>query len=363
MLSTIIATLILHGPTILAVVFTFSILILFHEFGHFFACKRIGVRVEKFSLGFGPKLFGFKKGETEYCLSLIPLGGYVKMAGEDPHEKLKGQRWEFLSRSVGARFLVIITGPLANFVLAFLLFSLIFAIGLPALSTEVGEVLKDTPAERAGLKIGDKIVAIEGGKVKRGEEMQRIIWSNPDKELKFTIQRKSEKFTLTVIPESKKVKNLLGQEAEVGMIGIAFPEKLIKIRYGMGEAIQRGWRQTIGLTVMVLKGLGMLISGRVPLRSLAGPLFIAQAAGTAVKVGFTTLLGLIGLISVNLFVINLLPIPLLDGGHIIFLAVEGIRKKPLSIRAQEITQQIGLAVILFIAIFVIYNDLVRMWGR
>ncbi len=351
--------------TILAVIFTFGILILFHEFGHFLACKKIGVRVDKFSLGLGPKLIGFKKGETEYCLSLIPLGGYVKLAGEDPHEKLKGKKWEFLSCSTGARFSIIIAGPLANFVLAFLLFSLIFTMGLSALPTEVGEILKDTPAERAGLKIGDKIVAIEGEEVKCGEEMQRIVWSNPGKELRFTIQRENEKFTLAIIPESKKVKNSLGQEVEVGIIGIAFPEKLIKIRYSIGEAIQRGWRQTIGLTVIILKGLGMLISGRVPLRSLAGPLFIVQAAGTAAKIGFTTLLSFIGIISVNLFVINLLPIPLLDGGHIIFLALEGMRKKPLSIRAQEITQQIGLFIILLLVAIVIRNDIPRFidWIR
>ena len=349
--------------TFLAILFTFSILILFHEFGHFLACKKIGVRVEKFSLGLGPKLIGFKKGDTEYCLSAIPLGGYVKMAGEDAHEKLKGKRWEFLSCGMGARFFIVITGPLANFVLALLLFSLIFTIGLSALPTEVGEVLKDTPAERAGLKIGDKIVAIEGKEVKRGEEMQRIVWSNPGKELRFTIQRENEKFTLAIIPESKKVKNSLGQEAEVGMIGIAFPEKLIKIRYGIGAAIQRGWRQTIGLTVLTFKGLGMLISGRVPLRSLAGPVFIVQAAGTAAKIGFTTLLGFIGIISINLFVINLLPIPLLDGGHILFLALEGIRKKPLGPDAQEITQQIGLFIILLIFAIVIYNDLIRIWSK
>ncbi|HEA46788.1 MAG TPA: RIP metalloprotease RseP [bacterium] len=351
--------------TILATLFTFGILILFHEFGHFLACKKIGVRVEKFSLGFGPKLFGFKRGETEYRLSAIPLGGYVKLAGDDPHEKLKGKRWEFLSRSIGARFLVIVTGPLANFVLAFFLFSLIFAVGIPGLPTEVGGVLKDTPAERAGLEIGDRIVAIEGKKVIRGEEMQRIVFANPDKELKFTIQRKSEKFTLTIIPESKKVKNLLGQEEKIGIIGITFPEELIKIRYGIGDAIQKGWRQTIGLTVLTLKGLGMLISGRVPLKSLAGPLFIAQAAGTAAQVGFTTLLGFIALFSVNLFVINLLPIPLLDGGHILFLALEGIRKKSLSIRAQEITQQIGLFIILLIFAIVIRNDIPRFidWIR
>ncbi len=351
--------------TLLAILFTFGILILFHEFGHFLACKKIGVRVEKFSLGFGPKLFGFKKGETEYCLSTIPLGGYVKLAGEDPHEKLKGKRWEFLSRSVGARFLIIVTGPLANFILAFFLFFLVFAIGRPTLPTKVGEVLENTPAERAGLKIGDRIVAIEGEKIRRGEEMQRIVFTHPGKELKFTIQREGKEFTLTITPESKKVKNTLGQEEKIGMIGIAFPGKMIKVRYPIGEAIQKGGRQTIGWTVLTLKGLGMLISGRVPLKSLAGPLFIAQAAGTAAKIGFTTLLGFIAIISVNLFVINLLPIPLLDGGHIIFLALEGIRKKPLSIRAQEVAQQVGLFIILLIFAVVIRNDIPRFidWIR
>lgn len=342
-----------------------GVLILFHEFGHFLACKKIGVRVEKFSLGFGPKLFGFKKGETEYCLSAIPLGGYVKLAGEDPHEKLKGKKWEFLSRSIGARFSVIIAGPLANFVLAFLLFSLIFTIGQPGQSPEVGEILENTPAERAGLKIGDRIVAINGVEIRHGGELQGIVFNNPDRELEFTIQRNSKKFILTIIPETKKVKNVLGQEEKIGMIGIAFPEELIKIRYGIGEAIQIGWRQTIGWTVIILKGLGMLISGRVPLRSLAGPLFIVQAAGTAAKIGFTTLLSFIGIISVNLFVINLLPIPIFDGGHIIFLLFEGIRKKPLSIRAQEIAQQVGLFIILLLAAIVICNDIPRFinWIR
>ncbi len=349
--------------TFLAILFTFGILILFHEFGHFLTSKKIGVRVERFSLGLGPRLFGFKKKGTEYCLSLIPFGGYVRMAGEDPHEELKGERWEFLSRSIRARLAIVITGPLANFILAFLLFSLVFAIGLPALPTEIGEVLKDTPAERAGLERGDRIVAIEGKKIICGEEMQRIVWSHPGKELKFTIQRMGKESTLPIVPELKKIKDVFNQEEEVGMIGITFPEELIKVRYGLGKAIGKGFLRTVALTKFVCQTLAMLICGKVSPRNLAGPVFIAQAAGTAAKVGFTTLLGLIGLISVNLFVINLLPIPLLDGGHTIFLALEGIRKKPLSIRAQEIAQQIGLAIILFIAIFVIYNDLVRTWSR
>ena len=347
------------------IIIVIGVLILFHEFGHFLACKKIGVRVEKFSLGFGPKLFGFKKGETEYCLSLIPLGGYVKLAGEDPHEKLKGKKWEFLSRSIGARFLVIITGPLANLVLAFLLFSLIFAVGLPALPTEVGKVLKDTPAERAGLKSGDEIIAIDGIRVRHGGELQRIVFSNPGKELKFTIQREGRESILTVMPELRRVEDLLGQEVEVGMIGITFPEELIRMRYPIGEAIRRGGSRTIELTVLTLRGLGMLISGRVPLKNLAGPLFIPQAAGSAAQAGFTTLLGFIAFFSVNLFVINLLPIPILDGGHILFLALEGIRKKPLSIRAQEITQQIGLFIILLIFAIVMRNDIPRFveWIR
>ncbi|MCG2676377.1 site-2 protease family protein, partial [bacterium] len=193
----------------------------------------------------------------------------------------------------------------------------------------------------------------------------RIVFSNPGKELKFTIQREGRESILTIMPELKRVEDLLGQEVEVGMIGITFPEELIRMRYPMGEAIGRGGRRTIELTVLTLKGLGMLISGRVPLRSLAGPLFIVQAAGTAAKIGFTTLMGFIGIISVNLFVINLLPIPIFDGGHILFLALEGIRKKPLSIRAQEIAQQVGLFIILLLVVIVIRNDIPRFidWIR
>ncbi|MCG2677141.1 site-2 protease family protein, partial [bacterium] len=170
---------------------------------------------------------------------------------------------------------------------------------------------------------------------------------------------------LTIMPELKRVEDLLGQEVEGGMIGITFPEELIRVRYPIGEAIGMGGRRTIELTVLTLRGLGMLISGRVPLKSLAGPLFIVQAAGTAAKIGFATLLGFIGIISVNLFVINLLPIPILDGGHILFLALEGMRKKPLSIRAQEIVQQIGLFIILLIFAIVIRNDIPRFidWIR
>jgi regulator of sigma E protease len=345
-----------------AILFTFGVLILFHEFGHFLVAKRLGVGVEKFSLGLGPKLIGLKKGETEYCLSLIPFGGYVKLAGEDPHEELKGEKWEFLSRSIGARFSIIIAGPLANFILAFLLFSLIFAIGFLSLSTEIGEVLKDTPASRAGLKAGDRIVAIGDEDTRSGEELQEIVYAHPGEELKFTIEREGERFILSVVPEPKKVRNVFGEEEEIGMIGIAFSEEPISMRYGLGEAITKGLSKTVILTRFTCRTFAGLISGKISPRNLGGPIFIAQAAGAAARMGFNNLLHLIGLISVNLFVINLLPIPLLDGGHILFLFLEGLRKRPLSIKAQEITQYVGLVVILLIALFVIYNDVFRIRG-
>jgi len=443
MLNTIIATLILHGPTIVAVVFTFSILILFHEFGHFLACKKIGVRVEKFSLGFGPKLFGFKKGETEYCLSAIPLGGYVKMAGEDPHEKLKGKRWEFLSQNIPRRSIIIFSGPLANLLLAFLLFFLIPLIGikipvwytnttigvieeespaqkadlkvgdkilalggekindwydislkvknkagekleilllrkgkevkkyltpeidktsrtivlgmLPNMSTEIGRLTPDYPAQKAGLRVGDKIVRINDQKISQWFQASQIIHNSANKELKFEIERQEKRFAVKIIPK-------LDKKYQISLIGIG-PKEATK-RVGFLSAIEIGTAQTWYSFNTSCKAIWMLVSGQIsPREAVGGPILIGQLVGQAVRMGIVYLLNLIAAISVFLMIVNLLPIPLLDGGHIIFLALEGIRKKPLSIRAQEIVQQIGLAIILFIVIFVIYNDLVRMWGR
>ncbi|MBA7700294.1 Regulator of sigma-E protease RseP [subsurface metagenome] len=443
MLNTIIATLILHGPTTLAILFTFSILILFHEFGHFFACKRIGVRVEKFSLGFGPKLFGFKKGETEYCLSLIPLGGYVKMTGEDPHEKLKGKRWEFLSQNIPRRAVIIFSGPLANLLLAFLLFSLVPLIGikipvwytnttigtieeespaqkadlkigdrilalggekindwydislkvgnkpgkkleilllregeeikkyltpeidktsgaivlgmLPDMPMEVGHLTPDYPAQKAGLKVGDKIIGINGQKISQWSQASQIIHDSANKKLEFEIKRQERRFTVNIIPK-------LDKRYQIGLIGIGAKEATKRV--GFLSAIEIGTAQTWHSFNMSCRAIWMLVSGRIsPREAVGGPILIGQLVGQAAKMGMVYLFNLIATISVFLMIVNLLPIPLLDGGHIIFLALEGIRKKPLGIRAQEITQQIGLAIILFIAVFVIYNDLVRIWSR
>lgn len=443
MLNTIIDTLILHGPTILAILFTLGILILFHEFGHFLACKKIGVRVEKFSLGFGPKLFGFKKGETEYCLSAIPLGGYVKLAGEDPHEKLKGKRWEFLSQNIPRRAIIIFSGPLANLLLAFLLFSLVPLIGiripawhtnttigiieegspaqkaglkvgdkilaiggekindwydisfkvrnrpgeklevsllrergkitkyltpeidrtsgaivlgiLPDMPMEVGHLTLDYPAQKAGLKVGDKIVRINDQKINQWFQASQIIHNSANKELEFEIERQRKNFTVKIIPK-------LDKRYQIGLIGIG-PREITK-RVGFLSAVEIGTTQTWHSFNTSCKAIWMLVSGQVsPREAVGGPIFIGQLVDQAVKMGIVYLLNLIATISVFLMIVNLLPIPIFDGGHILFLALEGMRKKPLSIRAQEIVQQIGLVIILFIAVFVIYNDLVRIWGR
>ena len=429
--------------TILAVIFTFGILILFHEFGHFLACKKIGVRVEKFSLGFGPKLFGFKKGETEYCLSAIPLGGYVKLAGEDSHEKLKGKKWEFLSQNIPKRAAIIFSGPLANLFLAFLLFSLIPLIGikvpvwstnttigiieeespahkaglkvgdkiltlggekindwydisfkvrnrpgekleisflratkeikkyltpeidktsgaivlgmLPDMPMEIGHLTPNYPAQKAGLKVGDKIIGINDQKISQWFQASQIIHNSANKELEFEIKRQGKIFPVKIIPK-------IDEKYQIGLIGIG-PKEATK-RVGFLSAIEIGTAQTWHSFNMSCRAIWMLVSGQVsPREAVGGPIFIGQLVGQAAKMGIVYLLNLIATISVFLMIVNLLPIPILDGGHILFLALEGIRKKPLGIRAQEITQQIGLTIILFIAAFVIYNDLIRIWSK
>ncbi len=209
-----------------------SILILVHEFGHFIVAKRCGVRVEKFSFGFGPKLFSIKRKDTEYLISLVPLGGYVKMAGDEPGEKLEHKPWEFLSRPVSVRFRIIFAGPLLNYVLAFLIFSVIFMFGSPTLTTEVGSILKDYPAEKAGLAIGDKIVAVDGKAVKHWEDMTGIIHKHVEGPMRLSVERKGKGFELDVTPKVRETKDLFGKTEKIALIGVAPSQRIEKVKYG-----------------------------------------------------------------------------------------------------------------------------------
>jgi len=342
--------------TIFSIVFTFGLVIFFHELGHLFAAKRMGVRVEKFSLGFGPEWFGFTKGGTRYVVSLIPVGGYVKMAGEHPEDKRKGTADEFLSQKWWRRILIVASGPVMNFILAVAIFSLIgfFAgITIPHYeSTEVGSVLPEMPAEKAGVVKGDKILSIDGREVGNWKEMAEIIHSKPGQEIKVKILRERKEILLKVTPQYDEGRG-------VGLIGIS-PAWHIK-KYNFISSLWGGFQQTLFLIILTLKYIWLMLSGAVK-PAVAGPIGIAQMVAQVARTGIYQLLSLIAVISAEIGLFNLFPIPLLDGGHAMFYLVEGITGKPLDENKMRIAQTIGAAIIIFLLVLVTYQDILRL-GR
>ena len=348
--------------TIAATIFVLGILIFFHELGHFVVAKRSGIRVEKFSLGFPPKMIGKKIGDTEYCLSWIPLGGYVKMAGEDPEEsKIEGKPWEFMSKPVGIRALVIAAGPVMNFVLAILIFwGIIFFRGKQDVheeSTVIGLVSVGGPAAEAGIEVGDRIISVNGIEVSSFMEMAEIIYQQVEQPVEVKWMRDDKEFTAVMTTFRDKVLNEEGEVEEVGKIGVGPSYTTIKV--GFFRAFLDGVDTAVFILVESVKFIFRLITGAASAKLLGGPLFIAQTAGQTAKTGFVSLLSFMALLSVNLSLINLLPIPVLDGGHLMFLSIEKLRGAPLSLKQRATMQQIGLAFLILLIIFVTYNDFLR----
>jgi regulator of sigma E protease len=337
-----------------------SVLIVVHEFGHFIVARRLGIRVEKFSLGFGPKLFGFKGKVTEYIVCAIPIGGYVKMAG-DSRETCKGQRHEFFSRSARERAQVIIMGPIFNYILSFFCFWSIFFIGFPVLTSKVGALLDDMPAKLAGVQINDSIIAVDGQTTPYWEDVASVIHDKKEgQSVKLTINRKDKQVDLNIMPEFKKTKNLLGEEITVGLIGIAPSEETVKVKYGLFEALKMGTQRLIDITSLTLVALGKMLTGSLSLReSVTGPLGIFFATNKAFQFGPAALLHLVAVLGVSLAIFNILPVPLLDGGHILFIFIEKIRGKPVSAKTEEFLNRISLTLLLILVVLVFYNDLIR----
>ena len=344
--------------TFLIVFAVFSILIIVHELGHMFAAKKVGIKVEKFSLGFGKKLFGVKKGDTEYIISIFPFGGYVKFAGDDPAER-KGTAGEFLSKSPLKRFFVIVAGPLTNYAFAFFLFTAIFVMGSPSLTTSVGRLLPDYPAANSGIKVDDLIFEIDGKKVKYWDDLTGIIQKDTAGEpLDFKIKRQGRLMNFKIAPRIITTKNIFGQKTTVGMIGIAPREEVVFVRHNPIEAIFLGGQRLFMLTGLTYKGLWLLATGGLPVReSVTGPIGIAFLIGEAAKLGFVQLLIIMAHINVALAVFNLLPFPILDGGHVLFLGIEKLRGKPVSARTQEAIGQVALYLLVALALFISWNDI------
>jgi regulator of sigma E protease len=351
--------------TALATLLVLGVLVFVHELGHFLVAKWAGIKVERFSLGFPPKMIGFTRGETEYCISWIPLGGYVKMAGENPEEsEITGDPREFMSKSIGVRSLVIIAGPLMNFVAAILLFAMVFFFyGKPVADETrvvVGPVLPDSPAQKIGLMTNDEIVSIDGQKVTTFQEMANLVNAKPGGSVTVLWKRGDDVFSAPTVTKIDTLKDAAGADSLVGRIGIGMG--FITEPMGPIASLGAGIKQTFDLCGVMLKFLGGLFTGQVSIKMVSGPVGIAKMAGEVAREGFNMLMSFMAVLSVNLAILNILPIPVLDGGHLLFLLIEKIKGRPLTIKQRAIAQQVGFVLLLTLIVTVTFNDVLRLFG-
>jgi len=346
--------------TTVAFIFVFSILIFFHEFGHFIAAKLSGVKVHKFAFGFGPKIFGFTKNQTEYLICLIPLGGYVKMAGEMGQEEDKETLGEvpedqrFNKKSLGIRALIVALGPFMNIATAVVIFSLIFFVnGIPVVTNYVSTVIENGPAEQAGILPGDKIIAVNSTKMEDPNKIANIINNSSGEELQITLDREGYAIEIFVIPE-------YDDNYKKGLIGITFEVSVEKIN--IFAAFSKGLITTGNIIQLIFSNTIEMITGKIPVE-IAGPLGIAKMTGEAARLGFVNLLYFTAILSIFIGLFNLLPIPILDGGHIIILAIEKIRGKPLEAEKISFMYLIGISIMVIIFIIATYKDILRVFVK
>jgi regulator of sigma E protease len=351
-------------------VIVLGILVFIHEFGHFILAKKLGVGVITFSLGFGPKLIGKKIGETQYQISAVPLGGFVKLIGENREEEVKEEdrARSFFFQPLWKRALIIFAGPFFNLLLSLVIFCSIFLVfGVPQeqlpLPSKIGGLNPDLPAMKAGLKKGDTILSIDGISVSTWDEVASLIRKSEGKEITILADRKGKVFEFKVQP-------VLSKEKYEGkfyyIIGIEAPLEETTYLYkkvGVYEAISGGVVYTWFMTKMTVIFLEKIITGGISAKNLGGPIEIARQAGKQGGKGLPYLLNLIAVLGIGLLILNLLPIPILDGGNLLFIAIEAIIGKPISIKKMEIAQQIGLFFLILLFIFVFYNDIFRIFSQ
>jgi len=428
-------------------------LIFVHELGHFLAARWVGVIVEKFSIGFGPKIFGYKSGDTEYMLAAIPLGGYVKMKGEELEESFDKEEGSFAAAPPNHRLLIAFAGPLFNILFSIGIYFFVYLAGTPNLAPIVGAVKEDSPAQIAQLQAGDKIVSIEEKEIRFWEDLQDIVHNSPGKTLNFTIERGgSSRIEIPVTPVAEEITDMFGDKENVGLIGISpLVHNITYVKKGSAAdkagikagdvllsvdgVVIKGWgdlkpaavdkpgreltfRIQRGATELVLKvtptpktvpdpqqenkkieigeiGIAMsgtieeeiygplgafnrslketwrmisligvsiqkMIFGSIPADSIGGPILIFQIYGEQAEQGFSELVRLTALLSINLGLLNLLPIPVLDGGHILFFTIEILKGRPVSEKNQERAQQVGIFMLISLMVFAFYNDILRL---
>lgn len=340
-----------------------SLLIFVHELGHFLVARLSDVKVLTFSLGFGKKLISFKRHETEYALSLVPLGGYVKLLGESPDDIIKEEEAHraYSNKPPLIKILIAFTGPFFNILFACLLFYIVFISGYTVLSTKVGNVEKNYPAYEAGIKPGDVILAIDGVKVNEWGELMEVMAGTEKTPLKFTIKREDKIFDLFIAPKSIEGKNIFGEKITRKVIGITASNDFLKRKENIISALPKAIYQTYYLSKVTVVGIIKLIEGSISPKQIGGPLLILEVAGKQAKEGKKNLIYFVAIISINLAVINLLPIPILDGGHILFHIIEFITRRRLSQRVIDISQKVGMGVLIAIMALAFFNDITRLF--
>jgi regulator of sigma E protease len=367
-----------HGVLgyIVPFLFVLTIVVFFHELGHFLVARWAGVKVLTFSLGFGPELIGFNdRHNTRWKISAIPLGGYVKFFGDDTEASTPSsealarmtaeeREGSFHHKKVGPRAAIVAAGPVANFILAVIIFAgMALYFGKPNTTPRVDAVQEDSVAAAAGFKIGDIVTAIDGHEIASFADMQRIVSVNAGSELSFQLKRDGQDITLRAAPALKEVKDLFGNSHQIGVLGIQYnakPDESRSVPVGFFEAVKIGFEQVWFIIATTFKFVASIFVGSGSAGDVRGVIGIAQLSGQAASLGFQFIVQLCATLSVSIGLLNLFPVPLLDGGHLLFYAVEAIRGRPLSERAQEMGFRIGLSLVLMLMVFATYNDILHL---
>jgi regulator of sigma E protease len=351
------------GTNIFAFIIVLGVLIFFHEFGHFLIARLFGVGVEKFSLGFGPRLLGKKIGITDYRISAIPLGGYVKMIGEEPDAKIDPVDipLSFTHKHVVKRMLIVAAGPFFNILLAIIIFfGMFYVTGMFILKPSVGTVKEGSPAFSAGIQKDDLITAINGSEISSWDQMAEIINASRGKPIRLSLRRHEGMQDVTIQPELVATQNIFGEDIQRYVIGITASGASYAKNLTLVEAFTESLIQSYRVCELMVVIIAKLIKGDISTDTLGGPIMIAQMAGDSAKAGIGSLISFIALISINLAIINLLPIPVLDGGHLLFFFIEAVKGQPVSVKVREVAQQIGLFILILLMILVFYNDITRI---
>ena len=338
-----------------------SFLIIVHEYGHFLAAKLSKVKVLEFSLGFWKKIFSFKRGDTTYAIKVLPLGGSVHLLGESSEEKVAEEEIgrSYTHKSPFARIFIVFSGPLFNILFAFVLFCIVFVSGYTVLSTKVGGVEKGYPAHEAGIKEGDTIIRVDGKDIEEWGDLMEAMVKAPERPLKFTIKRDSALIDVSIMPREVEGKNIFGEFIKRKVIGVTASNDFLEKKETFTGSISKAFYQTYNISKITLIGIVKLIEGSISPKNIGGPILILEMAGKQAKAGKRNLMYFVAIISINLAVVNLLPIPILDGGHILFYLIEIVTRRKVSEKTIQVAQKVGMAVLILIMVFAFYNDIDR----